>query len=220
MKPDQFFISRNTGLKLHYRTYMKSRHNRHVFLFHGLSEHCNKYSYQSLAKELVEKGCCVHGMDMQAHGHSQEFDIQYLGHWTELVDDAKQWIITVLKEYDESHNFQFVSQGTGGTIAMKLQVLLQDSTDVFGKVRLGGRLERSDSSVSPAAITNNLLLLASLLNPPLLAARREIQGTIHHVTHDNCPIGRPNLQVLHLLPPLLLQGLHGNEHIPLTEPSC
>ena len=103
------------------RTYVQSRHDRHVFIFHGLNDHCNKYSYQCLAKELIDHGCCVHGMDMQAHGHSQEFDVQYIGHWTELVDDAVQWVKHVLSGYPEDHTFQFASHSTGGAIALKVR---------------------------------------------------------------------------------------------------
>mmetsp|Transcript_19701 Transcript_19701/g.41190 ORF Transcript_19701/g.41190 Transcript_19701/m.41190 type:complete len:386 (-) Transcript_19701:51-1208(-) len=151
MKPGDHFVSRNTGLKIHYRTYVQSRHDRHVFIFHGLNDHCNKYSYQCLAKELIDHGCCVHGMDMQAHGHSQEFDVQYIGHWTELVDDAVQWVKHVLSGYPEDHTFQFASHSTGGAIALKLQTMLQDSTTEFGK--LGERF-RGHYAMAP------------LINPP------------------------------------------------------
>ncbi|GMH46486.1 hypothetical protein TrRE_jg8766 [Triparma retinervis] len=165
MNPDKFFVSQNTGLKIHIRSYMKNTHNRHVFLFHGLNDHCNKYSYQCLARELEKSGCTVHGMDMQAHGHSQEFEVQYIGHWTELVDDAVQWVQLVMKGKPDSHIFQFVSHGTGGAIALKLQEMLQDSTDEFGKLgeRFRGHYAMAPL-VTPAKINPiTLCCLESLL---------------------------------------------------------
>ena len=55
MEPESFFESKATTLKVHYRTYVKkeSTSTRHVFMFPGLGEHCNKFSYQVLAEMLT-----------------------------------------------------------------------------------------------------------------------------------------------------------------------
>ena len=136
MTPYKFFTSKATTLEVHYRNYNPdSTSSRHIFLFHALHEHCNKFSYQVLATELAKSGATVHGHDMQAHGHSDEFNTQFIADYDDLVADAIQFIELVLMDRP-SHTFQFVSHCEGSSICFLLQHMMQDSTSPMGKVRL------------------------------------------------------------------------------------
>jgi len=133
MDTDKFFTSKATTLEVHHRTYdPSSASSRHVFLFHALHEHCNKFSYQVLADQLGKGGATVHGLDMQAHGHSDEFDTQFIADYEDLVADAIQWIELTLENRD-SHTFQFVSHCEGSAICFLLQSMMQDSTSPMAK---------------------------------------------------------------------------------------
>ena len=158
MNPDKFFTSKATTLEVHHRTFdTSSTSSRHIFLFHALHEHCNKFSYQVLADQLAKGGATVHGHDMQAHGHSEEvsshssappptkkplsnasinrhsqFNTQFIADYEDLVADAVQWIELTLENRD-SHTFQFVSHCQGSSICFLLQSMMQDSTSPMAK---------------------------------------------------------------------------------------
>lgn len=91
MDTDKFFTSKATTLEVHHRTYdPSSASSRHVFLFHALHEHCNKFSYQVLADQLGKGGATVHGLDMQAHGHSDEVRYCFRSNSTRGSDNSRE----------------------------------------------------------------------------------------------------------------------------------
>ncbi|GMH68837.1 hypothetical protein TrLO_g1834 [Triparma laevis f. longispina] len=127
MKPQEFFESNATQLKVHHRTYIRkdSAKTRHVFMFPGAGEHCNKFSYQVLAEMITDSGAICHGIDMQAHGHSEEFETQFIADHQDLVSDACQWLQAVMKGKD-GHTFQFQSHAAGSAIAIIISAMFED----------------------------------------------------------------------------------------------
>ncbi|GMH96200.1 hypothetical protein TrVE_jg4841 [Triparma verrucosa] len=127
MEPESFFESKATSLKVHYRTYVKKANTstRHVFMFPGLGEHCNKFSYQVLAEMLTDTGAICHGMDMQAHGHSEEFESQFIADHQDVISDACQWVEEIMKG-KEGHTFQFCSNAAGSAVAIILSSMFQN----------------------------------------------------------------------------------------------
>ncbi|GMH99282.1 hypothetical protein TrVE_jg10297 [Triparma verrucosa] len=173
--PESFFVSRTTGLNLHYRTYHP--HSNHVvYFFHGLNDHCSKLQYTSLCTKISEElNCTVKAMDMISHGLSQSpgahEHTKMIISWEALVDDAAQFV------EESTHNkgvtFSFLAHSTGGAIALCLHNLLSSRPEYKGLYSIAPLIHPPPiPSFVLCALKTFLLCLpclcssSSLLSPP------------------------------------------------------
>lgn len=116
------FRSEASEKAVHYRSFVSRQAQSlfHVFVFHGLAEHSQKFSYTRLAEALNAAGMHVHMADMQAHGYSESYSPQYIHCWEHLSADALQFVSEVLKEQPAEARCAFLSFSTGGAIGFHL----------------------------------------------------------------------------------------------------
>lgn len=129
------WTSNATGLEMHGRHFGEGPETtRHIFLFHGLAEHCNKYSYTVLAERLAKQNFAIHMHDMQGHGYSGALTPRRMKDSKSLIDDAWQFVQDTLARNSNATEFAFISFSTGGAlgVALAMQKLPSDSARFVG----------------------------------------------------------------------------------------
>jgi len=102
------------GRALFARGWLPEAPERVVTLVHGFAEHTGRY--ERLGSWLAERGCAVHGFDLQGHGRS-EGPRGHAASFSALIDDAEAFVGWVRSEHPGVPLFVF-GHSMGGLIVL------------------------------------------------------------------------------------------------------
>lgn len=102
------------GRALFARGWLPEAPERAVTLVHGFAEHTGRY--ERLGSWLAERGCAVHGFDLQGHGRS-EGPRGHAASFASLIDDTEAFVGRVRSEHPGIPLFVF-GHSMGGLIVL------------------------------------------------------------------------------------------------------
>ena len=132
----------------------------HVFVFHGLAEHCSKYYYTHLAERFVAQGIAVHMADMQGHGYSESMSPRLVADAEHLISDGLQFVTETMRGAQPSALCAFVSFSTGAAVAIAVTASIEANASHALHRRVVGHYMMAPLVVSPY---RTLPLLPSLI---------------------------------------------------------